>query len=118
MEHQFDHVRGTVLVFRSLHNRDDLVFDILTVCIRLVRPNFKVFHDHRIGHYIPDLFDHTFLRVLDNNIDLAEDIFMSIGKNMRPDSFAKFMSDKAQVHDFMRLIAAVPKQPFIKAVLS
>ena len=72
----------------------------------------------KAGHYIPDFFDHTFLRVLDNNIDLAEDIFMSIGKNMRPDSFAKFMSDKAQVHDFMRLIAAVPKQPFIKAVLS
>jgi|TARA_B100000795_G_scaffold60685_1_gene40638 lycopene beta-cyclase len=71
----------------------------------------------KAGHYIPDFFDHTFLRVLDNNIDLAEDIFMSIGKNMNPDSFAKFMSDKAQVHDFMRLIAAVPKQPFIKAVL-
>ena len=72
----------------------------------------------KASHYIPDFFDYTFLRVLDNNIDLAEDIFMSIGKNMRPDSFAKFMSDKAQVHDFMRLIAAVPKQPFIKAVLS
>ena len=72
----------------------------------------------KTGHYIPDFFDYTFLRVLDNNIDLAEDIFMNIGKNMSPDSFAKFMSDKAQAHDYIRLIAAVPKQPFIKAVLS
>jgi hypothetical protein len=48
-------LRGALLVFRSFHNRDDLVFDTLTVCISLVRPNLKFTGDGGIGHYIPDL---------------------------------------------------------------
>ena len=42
-------LRGALLVFRSLHNRDDLFFDTLTVCISLVSPNFKVFHNRGLG---------------------------------------------------------------------
>jgi hypothetical protein len=56
--------------------------------------------------------------VLDDNINLTEEIFMGIGRNMNSDSFARFMSDQAQALDFIRLVAAVPKQPFIKAAFS
>ena len=72
----------------------------------------------KVNHYIPKFFDDTFLRVLDDNINLTEEIFMGIGRNMNSDSFARFMSDQAQALDFIRLVAAVPKQPFIKAAFS
>ena len=82
----------------------------------------KIFDDtldiplNKQSHRVGDFFDDTFLRVLQRDMRLAENIFLSIGENMRPDSFAKFMRDDAGFFDFIGLIAAVPKKPFIKAV--
>lgn len=65
-----------------------------------------------------NFMDKIFLNVLSHSMIDASRIFVSIGKDMPSDSFARFMSDEASFLDKVKLIYAVPKKPFLMNVFA
>lgn len=78
---------------------------------------FDELNHHRHSDKIAGFMDHTFLNVLRNDMRKSAQIFVNIGNNMPGDRFARFMSDRAGISDYLNMIRAVPKWPFIKATL-
>lgn len=71
---------------------------------------------HGHSDQVASFMDHSFLKVLRNDMIISDQLFVNIGKNMSGDSFARFMSDRAFMLDYLNMIRAVPKWPFIKAL--
>ncbi len=63
------------------------------------------------------LMDRVFLRVLIDNTSQNPDIFMRFSKSVSAATFARFMSEKATLHDICSVVLAMPKWIFIKAAV-
>jgi lycopene beta-cyclase len=61
--------------------------------------------------------DKVFLRVLNRDPSIGESIFAAMTHGLSGDRFAGFMTDDFTGIDALRLVAALPKSPFIRAVL-
>jgi len=61
--------------------------------------------------------DNVFLRVLNRDPRIGESIFSAMTTGLSGDRFAGFMTDNFTGIDALRLIATLPKSPFIRAVL-
>ena len=61
--------------------------------------------------------DKVFLRVLRHHPQRAPEIFLSLGQALSGDNFAAFMNGHTGFANLARVIAAVPKAPFIRRVL-
>jgi lycopene beta-cyclase len=58
--------------------------------------------------------DRIFNGVLLNRPDLAVSLYMRMAKALTGDQFARFMLGQASLSDWLRVIAAMPKMPFLK----
>lgn len=58
--------------------------------------------------------DRVFNGVLLNRPDLAVSLYMRMAKALTGDQFARFMLGQASLSDWLRVIAAMPKMPFLK----
>ncbi len=78
-------------------------------------------HGRAIPHPVePPLrrqMDSLFLRVIREQPDLAPDLFLRLAKALRPDAFARFMSDRATPLDWITTVSALPKTPFLSALV-
>lgn len=63
------------------------------------------------------LLDKIFLKVLANQPELGAELFMSMAEKTDPGTFARFMTERATTSDVFRVIMAMPKRPFIKALV-
>jgi hypothetical protein len=61
--------------------------------------------------------DRIFLRVLNREPQIGLSIFAAMTHGLTGDRFAGFMTDNFNAVDALRLIATLPKYPFIRAVL-
>ena len=61
--------------------------------------------------------DRIFLNVLKRDPDIGAQLFMTLAANTPANTFARFMTESATLRDLYRIIAAMPKLPFIKALL-
>lgn len=76
-----------------------------------------------VCHYsgIPSLYhslDAIFLKVLRKNMGLAPEMFSALAKQLDASSFSRFMTERATLTDIASVIFAMPKRPFIKALLT
>jgi len=62
--------------------------------------------------------DHIMLTVLNDDISVGIAIFEQIFKKVKPDSFARFMTERANLFDLIAVIWAMPKRTFIRAVFT
>ncbi len=60
--------------------------------------------------------DEVFNGVLRSRPDLAVSLYMDMARALNGDQFARFMLGQATANDWLRVIAAMPKGPFIKQV--
>lgn len=61
--------------------------------------------------------DSVFLTALRTNPERGADYFLRIANALKPDAFARFMSDAAQPQDIIRLMGALPPLPFVQAAV-
>lgn len=61
--------------------------------------------------------DKVFLRVLSANPSIGKEIFSSMGALLDGDTFARFMIDEFSMGDALSVVAAMPKKPFLRALL-
>ena len=75
-----------------------------------------------VGHPKPHWWwrsmDQLFLDVIVSDPSLAPVIFERMLKRTEPARFVRFMSDQASVMDCVRIIAGLPKRPFLTALLN
>lgn len=57
--------------------------------------------------------DALFLRVIRRRPALAPALFMAMARGVSPLSLVRFLSDEGRIRDFLRVIAALPKRPFL-----
>lgn len=62
--------------------------------------------------------DKVFLRVIRHNPILGKEIFSAMAQSLTGDEFANFMADDFSFKDSLKIIRALPKFPFIRAILS
>ena len=60
--------------------------------------------------------DEVFNAVLRSRPDLSVSLYMDMARALNGDQFARFMLGQATVNDWLRVIAAMPKGPFIAQV--
>ncbi len=60
--------------------------------------------------------DTLFLKVLSNNPRLGREMFLAMAESLSGDAFARFMLDRFTLGDALRVVAAMPKRPFIRAL--
>ncbi len=60
--------------------------------------------------------DQTFLAALLRNPDQAPDWFLSMGRRLSGDDFARFMSGETNPSLWIKLLLALPKRPFLRAL--
>lgn len=70
--------------------------------------------DTRVDKYM----DKTFLRVLRKHPQLAPKLFMNMAQNLSAEAFARFMMEKSTWLDYLKVILAMPKKPFIQQIPS
>ena len=61
--------------------------------------------------------DEIFNKVLINNPQIAVDLFLNTTKSLSADEFAKFMTNKTNFNIWLKVIAHMPKKPFIGQIL-
>jgi lycopene beta-cyclase len=59
--------------------------------------------------------DAVFLRVLQRRPEIAPELFFNLFRSVPTASLARFLSGVANAHDVLRVIAACPKLPFLRA---
>jgi lycopene beta-cyclase len=64
-----------------------------------------------------DFLDTVFLRALEEHPDATGALFARMFEAVRPDSLVRFLGDHSDVRDDLRLIAALPKWPFLDAAV-
>ena len=60
--------------------------------------------------------DKLFLRVLSRDPGIGKLIFSSMGCELDGDTFARFMTDQFSLGDALRVVGAMPKKPFLRAL--
>ena len=63
------------------------------------------------------ILDYIFLEVVKNNPSLMPSIFMQMALKLKPDTFVEFMCEKNSFVTSFKMIMAMPKMPFIAALL-
>ena len=63
------------------------------------------------------VLDKIFLKVLANQPELGAELFMNMAEKTTPGTFARFMTERATIPDLFRVVIAMPKLPFIKAIM-
>ena len=61
--------------------------------------------------------DEIFNKVLINNPEIAVDLFLNTTKSLSADEFARFMTNKTSFNIWSKVIAQMPKKPFIEQML-
>ena len=61
--------------------------------------------------------DEIFNKVLINNPQIAADLFLTTTKSLSADEFARFMTNKTSFNIWSKVIAQMPKKPFIEQIL-
>jgi len=61
--------------------------------------------------------DAIFLRALQDDITIAPALFYRLVEKTTPSQLARFMTEQASITDFLSVIMAMPKRPFIRALL-
>ena len=61
--------------------------------------------------------DEIFNKVLINNPEIAVDLFLNTTKSLSTDEFARFMTNKTSFNIWSKVIAQMPKKPFIEQML-
>ena len=61
--------------------------------------------------------DEIFNKVLINNPQIAVDLFLNTTKSLSADEFARFMTNKTNFNIWLKVIAQMPKKPFIEQIL-
>jgi lycopene beta-cyclase len=64
-----------------------------------------------------EFLDAVFLRVLRAEPELAPMIFTRMMKGTSAAEFSRFMTENAELKDIVKVIKAMPKWPFLKALL-
>lgn len=72
---------------------------------------------HAPINFIYATMDSIMLKVLLNDLSIGVIIFEQMFKKVKPDSFARFMTQQATFSDFIAVITAMPKLPFCKAAV-
>lgn len=62
--------------------------------------------------------DSLFLRVLESRPSLAPTLFMAMAHGVAPLTLVRFLSDQGRLRDFGRVVAALPKLPFLAELAS
>jgi lycopene beta-cyclase len=62
--------------------------------------------------------DGLFLKVIKNNPDIAASIFDDLFKNCELSSVVRFMSDKANFYDYLKIMNSLPALLFVKSIPS
>ena len=62
--------------------------------------------------------DVLMLAVLRNDLDIGVTLFIQMFKKVKPARFARFMSEKATILDFICVVWAMPKRAFVRAILA
>ena len=70
-------------------------------------------HKKSITHWL----DCLFVQVLINEPEKGSYLFSQMAKCLSGDSYARFMSGEAHLIDWCRVIAAMPKKPFLQTLL-
>lgn len=63
------------------------------------------------------MMDTLFLQVVKHQPTRAPDIFMQLASALNPDIFVRLMSNKSTWLDWLKIIMALPKRPFLKTLL-
>ena len=64
-----------------------------------------------------EYLDNIFLQVMETYPELSTEIFMTMGKHLSADTFARFMMEKSTLRDYVRVISAMPAAPFLNQAL-
>ena len=62
--------------------------------------------------------DSLFLRVIEARPTLAPTLFMAMARGVAPLTLVRFLSDQGRFRDFGRVVAALPKRPFLSELVS
>tara|TARA_E500000331_G_scaffold282854_1_gene276595 strand:+ start:2283 stop:3395 length:1113 start_codon:yes stop_codon:yes gene_type:complete len=62
--------------------------------------------------------DDVFLEVIRRNPTFGENIFRVMAKSLKGDEFAAFMADDFTIQDSLKIVRALPKLPFLRALVS
>ena len=65
-----------------------------------------------------DRMDAVFLRFLQKYPGRAPGAFADLFRSVAPEPLARFLMERAEARDYLRVIAAMPKLPFLSAALS
>lgn len=85
-------------------------------CAQSIITKEKAFsHQH---HHLQARMDHLFLNVIKHNPVDGPDYFIRMASQLKGDQFSAFMSDEAGMKEWMQVISALPKWPFIKEVMA
>ena len=60
--------------------------------------------------------DQLFLRVIEQYPERAPAFFMAMAGGVASDTLLRFLSDEGRPQDFMKVAAALPKAPFLRAL--
>lgn len=71
-----------------------------------------------VSGLLPQKMDQLFLTVLRTQPELAPVLFKQLLGRSDTERFIRFMSDQANVFDYLNIVTSLPKTPFIKALLS
>ncbi|AUC88086.1 hypothetical protein CW735_07690 [Alteromonas sp. MB-3u-76] len=70
---------------------------------------------------VPSLYtklDSVFLKVMRNDMARAPQLFSAMAQHIEAGAFARFMSESASFKDMLAMINAMPKRPFLRALIT
>ena len=83
---------------------------------------YSIANNPNANYYSRKLFqekmDRLFLRVIRNNPRLGLYNFMQLSTHLNPDIFASFMNDSSTFYQWLQVVRALPKWPFIKELVN
>ena len=79
--------------------------------------NIDDIKSYRNPSMINRFMDRHFIKTLIHYPERSADIFMTLAHKADADTFARFMSEQHNIVDLLKVIMAVPKTPFLKALV-
>jgi lycopene beta-cyclase len=64
------------------------------------------------------LADRHFIKTIKEQPEATPEIFMALARNLSPEVFARFMNNSHSSFELLKIIWAVPKRPFLRALVS
>ena len=60
--------------------------------------------------------DALFLKIIKQQPELAQELFMRMAKGVSPETFVRFLSNQANFLDFLKIIKSLPARPFLSQI--